>query len=106
MPAPNFTRLFATVQDRFAVGDRAAAEAVFAAELPFLLWSMQSVDHSVAAAKEEFRRRGIFATAAQRQPAACLDEIARAQLARFLDAQLGSGERPARLQSGGGGLGG
>ncbi len=88
MPAPNFTRLFAEVQDRYARGDHDAAEAYFAAELPFLLWTMQSVDHSVAAAKEEFRRRGIFASAHQRRPAARLDAIARGQLARFLDRRL------------------
>ncbi|MDP9367994.1 MAG: dihydrodipicolinate synthase family protein [Chloroflexota bacterium] len=88
MPAPNFTRLFAEVQDRYARGDHDVAAAFFAAELPFLLWTMQSVDHSVAAAKEEFRRRGIFASAHQRRPAARLDAIARGQLARFLDRRL------------------
>lgn len=88
MPAPNFTRLFADVQAHHAQGDHAGAEAAFAAELPFLLWTMQSVDHSVAAAKEEMRRRGIFASAHQRRPAARLDPIARGQLARFLDRRL------------------
>ena len=90
MPAPNFTRLFAEVQSRHARGDHAGAEATFAADLPFLLWTMQSVDHSVAAAKEELRRRGIFSSAHQRSPAHRLDPIARGQLARFLDRRLPS----------------
>lgn len=90
MPAPNFTRLFADVQARYARGDFAGAEGAFAAELPYLLWTMQSVDHSVAAAKEELRRRGIFRSRHQRRPAAHLDPIARSQLARFLDRRLAS----------------
>ncbi len=92
MPAPNFTRLFAGIQRRYASGDVDGAADAFAAELPFLLWTMQSVDHSVAAAKEEFRRRGIFASAHQREPAIRLDETAVGQLARFLEARLGTGE--------------
>ena len=89
MPAPNFTRLFAAIQTDWEAGDRSAAAARFAAELPFLLWTMQSIDHSVAAAKEDLRRRGLIASARQRGPAARLDDIARGQLARFLDARLG-----------------
>ena len=89
MPAPNFTRLFATIQEAYAAGDERAAETWFQDELPFLVWSMQSVDHAVAAAKEELRRRGVFATNAQRQPAVQLDPIARGQLRRFLDRRLG-----------------
>lgn len=88
MPAPNFTRLFAEIQRAWEAGDRGGAAARFAAELPFVLWSMQSIDHSVAAAKEELQRRGIFASNRQRQPAARLDAVARGQLGRFLDARL------------------
>ena len=88
MPAPNFTRLFALIQERHEAGDSASAAELFRAELPFVLWAMQSIDHSVASAKEELRRRGVFASAHQRQPAAHLDEIARGQLARFLDQRL------------------
>ena len=51
---------------------------------------MQTIDFSVAAAKEELRRRGPFASNHQRGPAARLDEVSRAQLARFLDARLGA----------------
>lgn len=88
MPAPNFTRLFADVQGFWEAGERDAAAALLTGELPFLVWSMQSIDHSVAAAKEELRRRGVLATNRLRPPAAALDDIARGQLARFLDARL------------------
>jgi 4-hydroxy-tetrahydrodipicolinate synthase len=88
MPAPNFTRLFADVQAAYEAGDEAGAAARFRDELPFLLWTMQSIDHSVAAAKEELRRRGVLASAHQRRPAVPLDAVARGQLARFLDARL------------------
>jgi 4-hydroxy-tetrahydrodipicolinate synthase len=89
MPAPNFTAIFATIQAEYTAGDERAAVARFQDELPFLLWSMQSVDHSVAAAKEELRRRGVITTNVQRQPAIPLDPIARGQLRRFLDRRLG-----------------
>ena len=88
MPAPNFTRLFAEIQTRYEARDGAGAAKLFRAELPFVLWAMQSIDHSVASAKEDLRRRGVFASAHQRQPAARLDGIARGQLARFLDQRL------------------
>ena len=89
MPAPNVTRLFSDIQSRFLAGDISEAERLFAAELPFLLWSMQTVDHSVYAAKEELRRRGIIATSHRRQPALELDPVALGQLGRFFDARLG-----------------
>lgn len=88
MPAPNFTRLFAEVQARFESGDSAGAEERFHGELPFVLWAMQSIDFSVASAKEELRRRGIFSTSHQRQPALALDAVSRGQLARWIDARL------------------
>jgi 4-hydroxy-tetrahydrodipicolinate synthase len=88
MPAPNFTRVFAEVQRLWEAGDRGAAERRFAEDLPFVLWSMQSIDHSVAAAKEELRRRGVIASARLRQPALDLDDFARGQLARYLDRLL------------------
>jgi 4-hydroxy-tetrahydrodipicolinate synthase len=88
MPAPNFTRLFAEIQRLWETGDRAGAEARFNAELPFVVWAMQSLDFSVTAAKEELRRRGVFSTAKLLTPHAELDPTARRQLARFIDARL------------------
>jgi 4-hydroxy-tetrahydrodipicolinate synthase len=88
MPAPNFTRFFAEVQGLFDAGDMDAASARFAEELPFSLWAMQSIDFSVAAAKEEMRRRGVIASAQMRQPAAKLDEISQRQLDRWIAERL------------------
>jgi dihydrodipicolinate synthase/N-acetylneuraminate lyase len=52
------------------------------------MWTMQSIDHSVTAAKVELHRRGVIASPRLRQPALVLDEIARGQLARFIDRRL------------------
>lgn len=91
MPAPNTTRLFAEVQRLHESGDIAGAAARFQAELPFLLWTMQAVDYSVRAAKEELVRRGVFRTAHQRQPAATLDDVSLRQLERWLDVRAATG---------------
>jgi 2-keto-3-deoxy-L-arabinonate dehydratase len=88
MPAANATRLFADVQRLYEAGHFEASAARFHSELPFILWTMQSVDYSVRAAKEELARRGVFRTALQRQPAAALDEVTLGQLDRWLDQRL------------------
>ena len=49
------------------------------------MWSMQSIDHSVTAAKVELHRRGVIASPGLRQPALALDEIACDQLSRFIE---------------------
>src|ERR671911_2638506 len=88
MPAPNFTRFFADVQRHWEAGDRERAEQLFERGVPFAMWTMQSIDHSVTAAKVELHRRGIIASPRLRQPALTLDDVALAQLARFLDRRL------------------
>ena len=88
MPAPNFTRFFADVQRLWEVGNREGAEQLFDRGVPFVMWTMQSIDHSVSAAKVELHRRGVIAPARLRQPALTLDEIALGQLTRFLDRRL------------------
>jgi 2-keto-3-deoxy-L-arabinonate dehydratase len=88
MPAPNFTRFFADVQRLWEAGDREPAGQLFDRGVPFVMWTMQSIDHSVTAAKVELHRRGIIASARLRQPALALDDIARGQLARFVDRRL------------------
>ncbi len=88
MPAPNFTRYFAEVERSWERGDREEAQRQFDEGVPFVLWTMQSIDHSVTAAKEELRRRGVIASARLRQPALTLDEIAQGQLSRYLDRRL------------------
>lgn len=90
MPAPGFTRLFADIQRVFEAGDRAGAEALFQAELPFVLWAMQSLDVSVRSAKTELTARNVFTTRVLRQPWAPLDAIAEDQLARFVAARVGT----------------
>ena len=92
MPAPNFTGFFADVQRSWEFGDREAAEQRFDTGVPFVLWTMQSVDHSVTAAKVELHLRGIITTACLRQPATILDDIALGQLDRFLDRRLSVSE--------------
>jgi dihydrodipicolinate synthase/N-acetylneuraminate lyase len=90
MPAPNFTRVFAEVQRRYEERRHDDAANLFHRELPFILWAMQSLDFSVRSAKEELARRGIFASAHQRQPAVPLDKVSLGQLARFIDVRLGA----------------
>jgi 2-keto-3-deoxy-L-arabinonate dehydratase len=85
MPAPNFTRFFSDVQRVWETGDRKHAEQLFDRGVPFVMWSMQSIDHSVTAAKVELHRRGVIASPGLRQPALALDEIACDQLSRFID---------------------
>jgi 4-hydroxy-tetrahydrodipicolinate synthase len=84
MPAAGFTRFFADIQRLFEAGNRAAAEALFQSELPFVLWAMQSLDVSVRSAKTELLIRGVFQTRTLREPWAPLDAIAEDQLQRFI----------------------
>ena len=88
MPAPNFTRFFADVQRAWEAGDREHAEQLFNRGVPFVMWTMQSIDHSVTAAKGELHRRGVIASPRLRQPGLALDDIAYGQLSRFLDLRL------------------
>jgi 4-hydroxy-tetrahydrodipicolinate synthase len=92
MPAPNVTRFFADVQRLWESGDREAAERLFDTGVPFVMWTMQSIDQTVTAAKIELHRRGIIASPRLRQPATPLDDIAQRQLARFLERRLASPE--------------
>ena len=64
------------------------AKLLFDLGVPFVMWTMQSIDHSVTAAKVELHRRGVIASARLRQPALALDDIACSQLARFIDRRL------------------
>jgi 2-keto-3-deoxy-L-arabinonate dehydratase len=92
MPAPNFTRFFADVQRFWEAGDRERAGQLFDRGVPFVMWTMQSIDHSVTAAKVELHRRGVIASPRLRQPALGLDDIACGQLSRFLDRRLADTE--------------
>lgn len=84
MPAPNFGPALATVYNLYRVGKQDEALVVFNNLVPFINWSMQSVDLSVWAAKEAFRRMGIFESAYQREPASLPDAVTRKQFDVFM----------------------
>jgi 4-hydroxy-tetrahydrodipicolinate synthase len=91
MPAPNFTRFFADVQRIWEEGDRSRAEELFERGVPFAMWTMQSIDHSVTSAKAELHRRGVIASPRLRQPALSFDDASQGQLSRYLDRKIATG---------------
>ncbi len=91
MPAPNFTRFFADVQRIWEEGDRSRAEGLFERGVPFAMWTMQSIDHSVTSAKAELHRRGVIASPRLRQPALSFDDASQGQLSRYLDRKIAAG---------------
>jgi 4-hydroxy-tetrahydrodipicolinate synthase len=92
MPAANFTRVFSRIHAAWNAGDRARSNDLLNASLPYSVWAMQSLDHSVTSAKRELKRRGVFASERVRQPAAPLDTIGLAQLDRWIDRALTQSE--------------
>lgn len=80
MPAANFTGVFAGIHAAWDAGDRTLANDLLDGTLPYSVWAMQSLDHSVTSAKRELARRGIFRNDRLRQPANPLDAIGSAQL--------------------------
>lgn len=88
MPAVNFTGVFSRIHAHWNAGDRETANQVLDDALPFAVWAMQSLDHSVTSAKRDLKRRGIFPNERLRQPFSVLDEIGSAQLDRWIDAVL------------------
>jgi 4-hydroxy-tetrahydrodipicolinate synthase len=83
MPAANFGPALARVYDQYCAGDFAAARSLFDRLVPFVNWSMQSVDLSVWCAKEALRRDGILATSVLREPASLPDAVMRHQFEVF-----------------------
>ena len=92
MPAPNFTRVFAEAQQAYETHDYVRAETAFHQQLPFILWTMQSVDHSVATAKAALVQAGVLAHAKQRSPALTFDQTTAGQLRGWL--RRSAGETP------------
>lgn len=88
MPAANFTGVFARIHAAWDAGDRRRASDLLEATLPYSVWAMQTLDHSVTSAKRELMRRGIFASDRLRQPATALDTIGLAQLDAWIDQVL------------------
>ena len=83
MPAANFGLVLARVYDLFAGGQRDAAYAAFNSAVPFIAWSMQSIDLSVWTAKEALVRLGVLASATLREPATLPDETLRREFDVF-----------------------
>ncbi len=88
MPAANFTGVFARIHAAWESGDRQAANDLLRITLPYSVWAMQSLDHSVTTAKRELMRRGVFADDRLRQPATPLDSIGSSQLDAWIDDAL------------------
>ena len=85
MPAANFAGVFAKIHAAWDSGDRQTASDLFNATLPYSVWSMQSLDHSVTTAKRELMRRGVISDDRLRQPAMPLDALGMAQLDAWID---------------------
>ena len=62
-----------------------AASDLLNGALPYSVWAMQSLDHSVTTAKRELMRRGVIGSDRLRQPATPLDAIGMAQLDAWID---------------------
>jgi 4-hydroxy-tetrahydrodipicolinate synthase len=88
MPAANFTGVFARIHAAWNGGDRERASDLLRGTLPYSVWAMQSLDHSVTTAKRELTRRGVFVSERLRQPANPLDPVGLAQLDAWIDQVL------------------
>lgn len=88
MPAANFTGVFASIHAAWDAGDRPRANDLLNGTLPYSVWAMQSLDHSVTSAKHELMRRGVISSDRLRQPASALDTIGMAQLDAWIDQGL------------------
>jgi 4-hydroxy-tetrahydrodipicolinate synthase len=88
MPAANFTGVFARIHAAWNGGDRERASDLLRGTLPYSVWAMQSLDHSVTTAKRELTRRGVFASERLRQPANPLDAVGLAQSDAWIDQVL------------------
>lgn len=84
MPAANFTGAFARIHAAWDSGDHQAASDLLSRTLPYSVWAMQSLDHSVTTAKRELKFRGVLTNDRLRQPATPLDSIGSAQLDAFI----------------------
>ena len=94
MPAAIVGSVLAAVYELFRAGRVVEASIAFDRIVPFVAWSMQSIDLGVWCAKESLVLAGVLTSATMREPAALPDEVMRAEFARLLEAaDLSSGER-------------
>ncbi len=88
MPAVNFTSVFARIHAAWDSGDRQSASDLLNGALPYSVWAMQSLDHSVTTAKRELKRRGVIENDRLRQPTTPLDLVGSTQLDAWIDGVL------------------
>ncbi len=84
MPSANLAPVLTRILNTYQAGDKAAAARQFALVVPFMSWSMQSIDLGVWAAKEQLRRGGIIRTSVTREPHLIPDQTMRAEFDRLI----------------------
>ena len=83
IPGTELTDLLVAVDRSLRAGDRARAEALHRSLLPYLVFSLQGIDHYNACAKEMLVRRGVIYRAGLRAPAPALSGFAAGLLDAF-----------------------
>ena len=86
MPAANLGPVLAAVYELFRAGRVVEASIAFDRIVPFVAWSMQSIDLGVWCAKESLVLAGVLTSATMREPAALPDDVMGREFARLLEA--------------------
>lgn len=86
MPAANLGPVLAAVHELFRAGRVVEASIAFDRIVPFVAWSMQSIDLGVWCAKESLVLAGVLTSATMREPSALPDDVMRTEFARLLEA--------------------
>lgn len=76
VPGTELTDLLVSIHREHRNGRQAAAETLFRRLLPYLVFSLQDIDHYNACAKEILVRRGVLRAGGLRQPAPQLSRVA------------------------------
>lgn len=84
IPGVEFTDLLVAVYNAENRGDPVAADGLFYRLLPYLVFSLQNLDHYNACTKEVLVRRGILRRGGLRTPAPLLTPLAHTLLDRYL----------------------
>jgi 4-hydroxy-tetrahydrodipicolinate synthase len=86
MPAANLGPALAGVYESYRDGHLAQGAAAFDRLVPFMAWSMQSIDLGIWCGKELLRRKGVITHAVMREPATLPDPVMRAEFERLVTA--------------------
>jgi 4-hydroxy-tetrahydrodipicolinate synthase len=89
MPEGSMVAIYRAILARFVSGDRDGARQLFESLLPVLAFSNQHIDISVQFFKRLLVAKGIFATAAAREPILSLDAIQERTAADLVSRALG-----------------